>query len=294
MTSVVPFQQAPVSYAQPVMGNVLGREQIELVKRTIAKDATDDELALFLQQCQRTGLDPFNKQIYAIKRWDSQQRREVMAVQVGIDGFRLIAQRTGLYAGQTPAEWCGMDGAWRDVWLAEESPRAARVGVLRRDFAQPIYSVATLAEFGQTTKDGTYTKFWKQMPAVMLAKCAESGALRKAFPLELSGLYTPEESEAMHEDAPAPAPLPPRADVVDEMRLPGNKSSFGGHGGQLLADCPTSVLRAFARWTHEDDKRTQRYALAASAADEIVLRRAADEEADAGAPDVPVSEDAAA
>lgn len=258
---------------------VLGREQVELVKRTIAKDATDDELALFLQQCQRTGLDPFNKQIYAIKRWDSETRREVMAVQVGIDGFRLIAQRTGQYAGQTPAEWCGADGVWRDVWLSDEAPKAARVGVIRRDFAQPLYAVATLAEFAQTKRDGAFTKFWRQMPAVMLAKCAESAALRKAFPLELSGLYTPEESDAMHEEAPAPAPLPPRAEVVETLTLPGAKSHFGGYGGTALSECPDAVLQQFVEYVRADAKRTQRYALQASAAEELLLRRAAQPDA---------------
>lgn len=294
MTSVVRVDPTTVAYAQPTMGHVLGREQIELVKRTIAKDASDDELALFLQQCQRTGLDPFSKQIYAIKRWDSEQRREVMAVQVGIDGFRLIAQRTGLYAGQTPAEWCGLDGVWRDVWLADEAPRAARVGVLRKDFAQPIYSVATLAEFGQTKKDGGFTKFWKQMPAVMLAKCAESGALRKSFPLELSGLYTPEESDAMQEEAPAPAVLPPRAKITEALRLPGNKTSFGGFGGQLLTECPTSLLRSFAEWVGGgDDKRAQRYALHAAAAGELVLRRDAEDAAQADAERAAIQDEAA-
>lgn len=196
--------------------HMLSREQVELVKRTILRNATDDELALFVQQCNRTQLDPFARQIYGrkSKAWNSETEKyeDVLTIQVSIDGFRLIAERTGRYGGQLPTLWCGQDGQWVDVWLQDGPPAAAKAAIIRTDWQQPIVAIAKYSEYVQVKRDGKPNQMWARMPANQLAKCAESLAFRKGFPLELSGLYTTDEmgqAENVVEAAALPGPTAP-------------------------------------------------------------------------------------
>jgi len=194
-------------------------KEVALLKRTICQDATDEELSMFIQNCKRYGLDPFTGQIHAVKRWDKNAGREVLNVQVGIDGFRLIADRTGRWQGTLGPYWCGQDADWTDVWLSGDFPAAAKVGVLRSDFSEPRWAIARWDAYVATKKNGDPRFMWRQMPAHMLAKCAEALALRSAFPNDLSGLYTDAEmdqagdSEKRTYDGPDPQEV--EAEVVE-------------------------------------------------------------------------------
>lgn len=154
----------------------------------------------FISHCRRTGLDPIARQIYAIERGGK------WGIQVSIDGFRLIAERSRQYAGQAPIQWTADGVTWVDVWLSDQAPAAARATVLRHDFEQPMVAVARFSSYVQMIDeyDGPYNNrtktgrkvpgdMWARMPEVMIAKVAEALALRKAFPQEMSGLYTEDE-----------------------------------------------------------------------------------------------------
>lgn len=154
------------------------QEQVELIKRTLAVGATDDELKLFLHQCKRTQLDPLSRQIYFMKRGGK------VTIQTSIDGFRAIAERSGDYAGQDEPVW-GKDG----------DDAFCKVTVYRfRDNVRYPAAVG-VAFWKEYVPQAGQDFMWKKMPRTMLAKVAEALALRKAYPSDLSGLYTGEEME---------------------------------------------------------------------------------------------------
>jgi phage recombination protein Bet len=191
MTQAISTVHAPQALATTDQWN---REKLDLLKRTVAAGTSDDEFDLFCEVARGTGLNPFQRQIYAIMRQESYkddqgrwQKRAKMTIQTGIDGYRLIAARTGLHAGTTDAEYGPLVGKY---------PSWARVVVkklMANGMIAEFPATARWSEYAQTNKEGEPTGQWPKMPYLMLAKCAEALALRKAFPAELSGVYTAEE-----------------------------------------------------------------------------------------------------
>jgi phage recombination protein Bet len=207
-----PAVQLVKNEARPLSAgaNIYTREQLDIIKTTLfAQPLSDGQLALFVEVCKSTGLDPFRREIYAIVRGGR------MTIQTGIDGFRKIAGRSGVYEGQAGPFWCGPDGEWTDVWLTKTPPVAAKVGAYRRGFREPIWAVARFESYAADN-------LWRKMPELMIAKCAEALALRRCFPEDLSGLYTKEEMEQ--------ADLPPMA--------PASWDTEGKAQAQTIKDLP--------------------------------------------------------
>lgn len=178
-------------------------EKTKLLKDILAHKITDDELRLFKYVCKKTGLDPFMRQIHIVKRWDASRNREVATFQTGIDGYRVIAERSCEYAGSDKPVFVYLTKKGVEKLKSQDLPvpqvnlQSAAVTVYRIVQGQRVGFTATAYwdEYAQYGHNGELTRFWSRMPRAQLAKCAEALALRKAFPANLSGLYTNEEMQ---------------------------------------------------------------------------------------------------
>jgi phage recombination protein Bet len=226
-------------------------EQVALIKSQIAPKATDSELQLFLYQAKRTGLDPLTRQIYAIHRWNGQQSKEVMTIQTSIDGFRVIAERSGDYAGQD-----------EPIFNYDENKKllSAKVAVyrFRGEVRYPAaVGVAFWSEYVQTNKEGKPTGLWVKMPHTMLSKVAEALALRKAYPQDLSGLYTVDEMQQADNGKVEPVTEENPNDTVESLH-----SEFMGFLNQLISHIGDDAMRYHPdNWKGERNVTNYRKAL---------------------------------
>lgn len=210
----------PVSRTHGVLPAELNRDQIALVKRTFCAGATDDELALYLHQCKARGFDPMGGQMYAIKRWDSAAKRDVMTYQMGYAGLLSIAHSTNEMNGFSDTQWCDGEGTWHDEWTSSDPPVAARATVHRKGHDHGYKGVARFEAFVARKKDGDPNTFWRDKADIMLMKCAKSLALREAFPLELQGIYSDEEMQHARRERPDGVEVEQKWDVRPERQRP--------------------------------------------------------------------------
>jgi phage recombination protein Bet len=219
-------------------------EQQQLISSTIAPNCTPDELKLFAYACQRTGLDPFSRQIYAIKRGK-------MTIQVGIDGLRSIAERSGELDGSA-TYWIDdtENSQWTDVWLGSKPPAAAKTIIWRKGCSHSFTATARFQDYNAGQG------LWSKMPAAMIAKCSEALALRKAFPA-CAGLYTADEmeqAETVTVTATPPPALAPAAPAGDAKVFAAGKAAIAKCSTLDELEAVTKRLEA-----RQNDLSTEQY-----------------------------------
>lgn len=223
MTKNVPATQESSKVVPHPIEKYWSLDQAKIIRSVIAPDLSNDEMVVFAHVCQKVNLDPFAKQIYAIKRGGR------MCIQTGIDGFRLVAERTGKYA---PGE--------ETKFLYDDNKRLLGATVYIKKLTadgtwHTISATALLQEYNAGQG------LWRKMPHVMIEKCAEARVLRRAFPADLSGLYSEEEMDQADTKAVA-APVEP---TISEEKVKQIDDFLNGHHdirAGLLALCKVSNL----------------------------------------------------
>jgi phage recombination protein Bet len=184
--------------------SVLSPEDLQILRNTKFKNFTNEEIAYCAKICSQLNLSPFLNQVHFVKR-KNKDGSYAIATQVGIDGFRLHAQRSGGYAGSDEPTY-----EYDEKSEGKKYPCKATVTVYRiiQGVRCPFTASARWDEY--FPGDGPGSQMWHKMPHNQLAKCAEALALRKACPAELSGLYTDDEmhqadrSTGVYPEQPAP------------------------------------------------------------------------------------------
>ena len=224
-------------------------KQLAALEQMGVQGASNADLAVFLHECQRTGLDPFLHQIYMINRKGKQ------TMQVGIDGLRLVARRAVDRSGETLSileqAWRGKDGKWTDCWAEDDPPVAAKVVIQRGKGTFP--AIALYKEYAARKSNGQLTQMWVQRPAGQLMKCAEALAYRMAFPQDLSGLHS--EDELDQADNPRPTDDVVDVQVVDEVQKASmaQRQTISDLLGQAGVDSPDLAARVLRELLHRDD-----------------------------------------
>jgi phage recombination protein Bet len=201
-----------------------------VLKEQIAPGASDAELDLFATVCKRTRLDPFAKQIWSIQRRRKEKDargneswRPYQVIQIGVHGLRLIAQRSREYGGQRGPLFSADGVTWTEVWLDKEPPKAAKVGVLRKGFPEPVWSVAVWDRAVQKDSNNRPMALWATRGPEQLALAAERDALRRVFPIETA------EVEVVVDDA-------------EQQRLSQRYVEIFGDDGERLVDRATGEV----------------------------------------------------
>lgn len=290
----------------PLSRQFTGR-QLDLIRHTVAKDCTPDEFNLFIAVAQRAGLDPMRRQVSALIFNKRRPEKRRMAIFAGIDGLRAIAARSGRYRPaetepeisylpelKGPTNPLGVEKAVVRIFLRDADGAGWRpvAGVAYWDEFAPISEEwAEDPETGRRRPTGKRVLdaagSWARMGRVMIAKCAEAQALRKAFPEDLSGLYEGAELDQVRAVDLAPTELIAAAAQQDRLERLG---AAGAITFQLspaaplqpiplgqVADRVLAAYRGFdldqAGWFESANRSSLQEFWARSKADALALKR---------------------
>ncbi len=207
-----------------------------------APTATDEQFALFIQECERRQLVPGKDVVFQLRtatEWNAELRQKTFVKKVTlittIGALRLIAERSGRYQGRGPfVYYYGMEGGE----LKESKiplgkiPHAVSVEGYRKDWLHPLFATARYEAYVQMQgkdDDRKPTQMWSTRGEEQLAKCAEASMLRTVAPEECSGLNIAEEMNDVisREEAPPEVPVTPAvvpqpiiAPVVNQQAAP--------------------------------------------------------------------------
>lgn len=244
----------------PITSNVpraYNASQLDLIRRTVAKDTTNDEFNMFVEVCKNMRLDPFRKQLYCIVYSKDNPNKRKVAFITGIDGFRAVAERNGNYRPDNEPTHFETDNEAKDPDTNPLGLISATVKGFKQDKSGewfPVVATAYWEEFAPLSevwewddvarKKQPTGKFkldgnWGRMGRVMLAKCAEAQMLRKGWPEDLSGVHAPEEMDAMAKELTATEEIEEYQKIERTKRIGGNDTiMFLWRAGDALENVP--------------------------------------------------------
>jgi phage recombination protein Bet len=185
-----------------------------LVEGVFPLAKSPDAVILALSYCRARNLDVFKKPVHIVPMWDGKQNKMVDTIWPSIAELRITAHRTNEYGGCDETEFGPMmtqvfEGEVTETYNGQKSkkhikraitfPEWARVTVYRMrgpvlcKFVGP--RVKWLEAYATIGNSDVPNDMWTNRPEGQVEKCAEAGALRKAFPEECGNMPTAEEME---------------------------------------------------------------------------------------------------
>jgi phage recombination protein Bet len=203
-------------------------KQLSLIRNTVAKDTSPAEFDLFVHTCRAVRLDPLRKQVYAFVFGKKDPEKRQLTIVTSIGGYRSIAERTGAYRPDDKAPRFDM---------GEKNPDTNPLGIQRCEVTVykhshgewwPVVGEAWWDEYVPLYKgkiDET-KRGWIKMPRIMIAKCAEAAALRKAWPDDFANLYEESEIDRQHSIDLTPSEMADAGEQNRRLEMIGGKNAI--------------------------------------------------------------------